>query len=188
MSKSSLTFQMPRLQIFRKLFYYLLLQSHPVIISFIVGFAISYLFSKSVYISNFIVFRLIFSKRKAICKNYFQEKFLNLDRFSAPVQLNVNGQDKISSYPGTILTICLLIVLTIYGVQKFRQWVLISDPQINISTFTNEFDYQHVVNLTEQGVKFAFGVQQYGTNIPIDDPNYVQWEVSILEYVNKKRT
>lgn len=80
------------------------------------------------------------------------------------------------------------IVLTIYGVQKFRQWVLISDPQIYISTFTNEFDYQHVVNLTELDVKFAFGVQQYGTNIPIDDPNYVQWEVSILEYVNKKRT
>jgi hypothetical protein len=31
-------------------------------------------------------------------------------------------------------------------------------------------------------------LQQYGSNIAIEDTNYVQWEVSVLEFVNKKRT
>ncbi len=46
------------------------------------------------------------------------------------------------------------------------------------------FPYNDLVNLNDLGFKIAFGVVQYKTDEMLHDPNYVRFEVAI---VNKTR-
>ena len=46
----------------------------------------------------------------------FGKILLSLDRFSTPVELNINGEKRISSYPGSLVSLLLLIILGLYGV------------------------------------------------------------------------
>jgi len=41
-----------------------------------------------------------------------------------------------------------------------------------------------MVNLTDMGFNIAFGVNDYTTGQPFDDPNYVTWSVRLNAYVN----
>jgi len=43
-----------------------------------------------------------------------------------------------------------------------------------------------VVNLTSIGFKIAFGVNDYYTGKPLDDPNFVTWNVRLNEIENQK--
>jgi hypothetical protein len=46
----------------------------------------------------------------------FGKILLSLDRYSTPVELNINGEKRISSYPGSLVSLLLLIILGLYGV------------------------------------------------------------------------
>jgi len=50
--------------------------------------------------------------------------------------------------------------------------------------FKNYFLKSHEVNLTDLGFKIAFGVNDYATGKPLDDPNFVTWTVRLNEYLN----
>ena len=60
-------------------------------------------------------------KAKNNCRRrngYLNEKFLDLDRYSYPVGLNVNGHTSIRSHPGSITTLVLFTILVCYGIIK----------------------------------------------------------------------
>ena len=46
----------------------------------------------------------------------FGKILLSLDRYSTPIELNINGEKRISSYPGSLVSLLLLIILGLYGV------------------------------------------------------------------------
>jgi hypothetical protein len=48
---------------------------------------------------------------------FLGKSVLSVDRFSTPIQLNVNGNTEVKSVLGTILTILLLIALGGYAFQ-----------------------------------------------------------------------
>ena len=56
------------------------------------------------------------SKRNSCSKKKIKESLLSLDRFSAPVQLNILGDTDIGSYPGTCMTVGLFIILFVYAI------------------------------------------------------------------------
>ena len=42
------------------------------------------------------------------------------------------------------------------------------------------------MNLTDNGFKIAFGVNDYTNGWPLDDPDYVMWTVRLNKYENQK--
>ena len=61
--------------------------------------------------------------------------------------MNINGDTDIRSYPGTGVSI--------------------------VSKFKDYYDSSFQVNLTDIGVKFAFGVVDFDTGKSLEDPNFV---------------
>jgi hypothetical protein len=50
-----------------------------------------------------------------------------------------------------------------------------------IDNFPNDYK----VNLTDIGFKIAFGVNDYSTGVPLDDPNFVKFSVNMVELDNQ---
>lgn len=109
-----------------------------------------------------------------------------MDRFATPVKLNVNGSTEISSWPGSILSILLFLLLAAYTYQRFMKLILRENPDIQIATISNFYDKDYTVNLSEIGFKLAFGVNDYKDGKPYDDPNYVKWTVRLNDYENQR--
>ena len=120
-------------------------------------------------------------RAQSIFKRIFQ-----IDRFSSPVLLNVNGRSEISSIPGTVVTLILFIVLTSYALKKGQIFLFKENPTIQEATYSNYYDKDYQVSLKELGFKIAFGVNDYKTGEPLDDPNYVKWIVRMNDYVNQR--
>jgi hypothetical protein len=62
------------------------------------------------------------SKRPRTCHKFtigLTDKLQSIDRFSAPITMNVNGMTQVPSWPSTIATIILYLTLTAYGYEKF---------------------------------------------------------------------
>ena len=62
------------------------------------------------------------SNRQKSFRNFMSGLAYNLkslDRYGTPIQLNINGETEIKSFPGSILTLLLYVVLAAYSVQKF---------------------------------------------------------------------
>ena len=116
----------------------------------------------------------------------FSNKLLNLDRFSSPIQLNINGRTTISSWPGVFTTLILILILVFYALQKGQIMLYKENPDIYVATFENFFEPSYEFKLEENGFKIAFGVNDYRTGQPYDDPNFVTWTVRLNEYVNQR--
>jgi hypothetical protein len=109
---------------------------------------------------------------------------LSLDRFSSPLRLNFNGQDSIPSGLGVITTVVLFLIWLVYSIQKLQILFLHKNPSITVATTNDYFDRSYQVDFNKVGFKIAFGVNDFATGKPLDDPNYVRWLVSITTWVN----
>ena len=98
----------------------------------------------------------------------------------------MNGRSEISSIPGTIVTMMLFFVLVSYAFKKGQIFLFKENPTIQEATFSNYYDKNYQVNLKDLGFKIAFGVNDYKTGEPYDDPNYVKWVVRMNDYVNQR--
>lgn len=54
-------------------------------------------------------------------KSSLIQKFLQFDSFGVPLHVNINGETKIKSIPGSLLSICLYVILMIYGIKQLLQ-------------------------------------------------------------------
>jgi hypothetical protein len=51
-------------------------------------------------------------------KSSFIQKILQFDSFGVPKHVNINGETKIKSIPGSLISFCLYAILMIYGIKK----------------------------------------------------------------------
>jgi hypothetical protein len=42
-----------------------------------------------------------------------------IDRFPAPIELKFNKKSSLATFPGVLITLVLLVITIIYGIQKF---------------------------------------------------------------------
>ena len=89
------------------------------------------------------------------------------------MKLNIDGKTEIGSYTGSFVSVCLLIVLFFYGLKRFQTWVYVTNPSVELATYQNFYEPKYEVNLTDIGFKIAFGVNDYKSGKPLDDPNFV---------------
>lgn len=93
--------------------------------------------------------------------------------FGVPVKFNYGGKSQIKSIPGAMLSIILLLVIGAFAFQRFQELIYHSNPVISVARVVDAFDASHKVNMTENGFRMAFGVNNFKDNAPLDDPAYV---------------
>lgn len=74
-----------------------------------------------------------------------------------------------------------------YGIQKGMELIYRNNPIVNLSDEANAYDASDVVDLNAIGFKIAFGVGDFLTGESLDDPNFVNWEVKLIEGLKQKQ-
>lgn len=92
--------------------------------------------------------------------------------------------------PGFLLSVFFLFLTVVYGYQRFSMWYYRLDPTITVTNTQNFFTHLEPVDLADQGFKIAFGVMNLITKEPLENPDFVQFEVSLdlmknLDFVDR---
>ena len=75
------------------------------------------------------------------------------------------------------MTVCIFTVMTLYASIKFAMLVSHSNPNISSHKQQNYFDSSDVIDLKENGLRFAFNVEGYIDRQVKDDPAFVKYLV-----------
>lgn len=80
----------------------------------------------------------------------------------------------------------LASVAIAFSVQRGQELFNRNNPIISMATQTDFYDASHKYDLTKNGFKLAFGVNEFRTSMPLDDPNHVQWLVKLTHGLNQR--
>lgn len=109
-------------------------------------------------------------------KRFLVNTFKEVDLFGKPVTLLIDGQESITSIPGAIVSIFLIIVLLGYSSYQVNL-VYLQDNDVSSTVNYGFFPSSYYVHLNERSIKFAFGVANYDSYEAKDDPEFVEWQV-----------
>lgn len=128
-------------------------------------------------------------KSRNCSKERVWKNFSQIDLFGQELGFNLDGEERIKSVPGIIISILLLLVLFAYGISKFRGLLTYNNPNITTTVLQQYYDSTYVLNFKDHDVKVAFAVESYDDQrIGKDDPNYVQWVVQLTRIIGKVET
>lgn len=100
------------------------------------------------------------------------------------MKLNFNGQDKIRTTSGSIVSLLLIGVFLAYAIDKGETFVLQQNPQITQTVNPNVYNKNDSFVLNKIGFKMAFSVIDWVTFEPRNDSNFVRWRVSLRNTEN----
>ena len=83
-----------------------------------------------------------------------------------------------------MVTVLLFFTWLIYSIQKFQIFIFQRNPNVNVAVELDYFDRSYEVDYKDIGFKLAFSVNDFATGVPLDDPNFVRWTVSISTWLN----
>lgn len=75
---------------------------------------------------------------------------------------------------GSILSGIVLLIMLFYGVNKFKQMLLRSNPAISNVIERGALTKHDNFNMRDAGLTFAFGIEGWSDNELKDDPRYVK--------------
>lgn len=127
------------------------------------------------------------SKRRGCSKASMSDRLQQVDTFGVPVSFNYAGKNRIKSVPGAITTIVLGAILMAFAVQRFQELWYHSNPIISLARVQDAYDATHKLDLTANGFKIAFGVNDFRSFESLDSPEYVEWQVKLTTGVNQKQ-
>ncbi len=58
------------------------------------------------------------------------DRFVELDKFGVPIKLNINGKSEIKSFPGSIISIIIYVMLLAYGIKQSQKVLWRENPNI----------------------------------------------------------
>lgn len=96
-----------------------------------------------------------------------------MDMFGSSVNFNVAGKQKITTTPGVIMTIAMMILMIAYFSNQFQVFFYKRRPMITQTAISQFYDSKFNVNLKEIDFKVAWAVESYVNGSALDDPNYV---------------
>ena len=105
----------------------------------------------------------------------------DIDMFAIDIPMfNFEGRPKIGTSFGTFCSIVLKILLLGLTTVKFIHLVTGNNPDIATSELHGQFT-SNQTGLLLKDFKIAFKVSDFMTNLPLDAPNMVKWQVTIVE-------
>ena len=99
----------------------------------------------------------------------------SLDVFGAPVNLNVAGEETVKSLTGSFLTVSVMIILVIFGMQRLQILTTRSSPQITQNLVTDAMDLTFNTSFNKVGFKVAWTVQDHNSLEAKDNSSYVMF-------------
>ena len=98
-----------------------------------------------------------------------------IDLFKLPIpSFNVRGRETIGTWPGAVASFCIFFVLILYGALKLSQLMSRANPNISAYVEKNFFDSSEILNLKENNMRFAFGVEGFLDREMKTDSRYVK--------------
>ena len=86
--------------------------------------------------------------------------FRSVDKFGKDVPaFNINGETKVNTVVGGIISTCILTLVFIYAGIKFDHLVNRENPNINKIDIEDYYSVEEVLNLTEIGFRLAWSVE-----------------------------
>ena len=97
------------------------------------------------------------------------------DLFGEPLPaFNIKGETTVNTVTGGILSVILVVILLAYGGLKFLHLYDKHNPQISEVTEKGVLDSSEIMNLNQEGFRFAFTIEGYLDKERKDDPAYVK--------------
>ena len=94
---------------------------------------------------------------------------------------NFEKDKSIGSLPGLFCSILTVILFFLYASKKLQMLTAFNDPLVSTIIEESAFSDSDGMNLHEEKLKIAFLVTDYSSNQEKSDPNFVSWEVNIVE-------
>ena len=115
-------------------------------------------------------------KKFSLCT--LQNSLAAMDLFAEPVpNFNIRGKTKVSSVLGSILSAILLLIVLFYGANKFTFLLERRNPTISSYAERGAVTKNDKINLRDENLRFAFGIEGFLDNELKADPRYVKWYV-----------
>ena len=107
-----------------------------------------------------------------------------IDLFKRPVpSFNIRGRTAISSLSGGIMSVIIFCLMLFYGSIKFVHLLSRHNPTISTHKQAFAYDSTKVIDLNQDSVRFAFGIEGFLDEETKDDPNYIKY---LVRYTGKK--
>ena len=99
----------------------------------------------------------------------------SIDLFRQDVpSFNIRGRTTVASWPGAIISLFIFYLLMLYGAHKLKHLISRYNPNVSSYIVPNFFDSTDMMNLKENGIRFAFGVEGFIDKQIKNDPRYVK--------------
>ena len=100
---------------------------------------------------------------------------LNIDMFGAPVPtFNMRKQGTIKTSIGTVISILIMGMTSIFALLKLQKLMLRKQPDIVSFTDEQAFDATFRYSVRDNGVMFAVSLEHYLEGAK-NDPRHIQW-------------
>ena len=101
------------------------------------------------------------------------------DFFGEPVKLNFAGNETIRTFLGTLVSLILFVLLSLYAMQMFGILYYRKNPDIVEAKIPDFFPNSQKFSFEELNFPLAFGILSFPDLIPKNDPDYVEWSVTL---------
>ena len=98
------------------------------------------------------------------------------DMFGAPLPtFNNQGESKVNTYAGCILSLVVLTVTILFSLVKLRHLAARQNPFVNTYVRRDAYGESDVFKTSDNGFMMAFTLQDYITGEIKDDARYMKW-------------
>jgi len=91
----------------------------------------------------------------------------------------INGKGVVKTIPGMCFTFLLVVVMFYYGLSRLDRLIRRTDTDILVFKDVAFHSSDTRTNLKDEGFMFAFSVVGYADRQVRDDPDFVEWAVSL---------
>ena len=99
-----------------------------------------------------------------------------LDMFGSDLPtFNLGGQEKITTYPGGVLSLLITVVMMSYAFMKFNHLIDKHNPNISLLNEVGIYDSSEVLTFEDINFRVAFSMVNYFSRATLDDPRYLKY-------------
>ena len=117
-------------------------------------------------------------KKEKVCDIEHLKKYvLGLDIYGTEVKLNINGESRVNTFYGSILTMFTYLVIGAYGLNQFINLITRSTTTVTRTTIVNHFDYKNKVGFEQIGFKMAWALTTHDDAMdPKHNASFLYWQ------------
>jgi hypothetical protein len=122
-------------------------------------------------------------KKRTSLASVLTARFKELDQFGHEFKMNLRGDSSINSVYGAFISVILLFVLLYYSAIRLEVLQAKRDTIRSAITVQDHINEEISFDFKKNDFQLAFAVENYQDRSAKDDPDYVEWQVSVKETI-----